>query len=843
MNRVALVVGINSYKYFQPLKAPATDAEAIAQRLEQAGEFRVIRMPEAIAQENEQRSPTVGTTLHVTQAKLEKALKQLFCPDSPQIPETALFYFSGHGLRDPDGAEGLDKGYLVTSETPPQQPRPGIPLAWLQNLLNRSPIKNQIVWLDCCHSGGLLIDVAAANPGHGNNRNRCFIASSRDFEKSWPDLNSPYSVLTKALLEGMDPIRLPGQWINTYDLVPYVHRILQGKLQLPVCNNWGSEPIELTHSWRDSNTVNTTLRAEAGKCPYKGLEFFDFNEQDPQYFFGREILTRQLLDQARTANFIALVGASGSGKSSLLRAGLLHHLRQGKHIAGSEHWHIYIARPDAQPRKSLAAAFVPETGSQVDRAVFLERVTNLLEKGASGLVSIVKVATAPRIVLVIDQFEEVFTRCSDANEQDAFIDCLMGALAETGDKLCLIITMRVDFVSKCLEHGYSELAKRIHQDMVSVFPLQPIDMRVAICQPAQQVGLTVEETLVTEILTDLKGSPGSLPLLQYTLKELWQRRQNNQLTLATYLQLGRLSGTLDKRATELYQSFSISEQRTVQYIFQLLTQLGEGTENTCRRMFLNNLVAEPQHSAIQVNRVIEVLAAKDNRLLVTNEIATKDVVGQRRTVVDVAHEALIRHWHLLRQWIEQNRYLLRQQRYIEANAVKWQECDQSRGYLLRDLPLKEAVQFQKQQANILPLSNAIKAYIQKSVYQRNLNRLKIVSWFAIFLLPVIDFSVHNWEIEQHYSNLGGSNKQQESESTDFLTKGCSDSEIGGKKTNYFQERFRHKYCQSLSNVSFGDNAQFEDATLSFVNFKNANLREANFSRAKLKEANLTDAQG
>jgi uncharacterized caspase-like protein len=233
MTRAALVVGINTYTHFRDLKAPAQDAEAIAHRLQQDGEFKVTRLPEALVKENEQLHPAIGETLAVPQAQLEAALKQLFRSDSAQIPDTALFYFSGHGLPDAEGADGLDKGYLVTSDTDPHQTRPGVSLAWLQNLLARSPIPNQIVWLDCCHSGGLLIDVNAANPGHSNNRSRCFIASSRDFEKSWQDLNSPYSVLTKALLEGLDPARLPGRWVDTFALVDYVNQALKGESANP----------------------------------------------------------------------------------------------------------------------------------------------------------------------------------------------------------------------------------------------------------------------------------------------------------------------------------------------------------------------------------------------------------------------------------------------------------------------------------------------------------------------------------------------------------------------------------------------------------------------------------
>ena len=187
MTRSALVVGINTYSHddLPNLKAPAHDAEAIAQLLQQHGDFdTVVRLPEKIVETGDgSLGSVVGETLPVSRTNLKAALKQLFNPDSDrsQLPDTVLFYFSGHGLPD---TEGYDKGYLATGDTDPNHPPTTISLGWLHWLLSESPIPRQIVWLDCCHSGGLLIDVDAANPGYRQDYSRCFIASSRDFEQS-----------------------------------------------------------------------------------------------------------------------------------------------------------------------------------------------------------------------------------------------------------------------------------------------------------------------------------------------------------------------------------------------------------------------------------------------------------------------------------------------------------------------------------------------------------------------------------------------------------------------------------------------------------------------------------
>lgn len=573
------------------------------------------------------------------------------------------------------------------------------------------------------------------------------------------------------------------------------------------------------------------IKPPSGICPYKGLEYFDFNDEDPKYFFGREALTEQLLDRVRTNNFIALVGASGNGKSSVLRAGLLHQLNLGK-IEGGKHWRIRIARPDRKPLRNLARSFVDPDAPDDVQARQLNNAEELLEKGANGLRCLVETDKAPKTVLVIDQFEEAFTRCEDLAERERFFACLMQALAETDDRLCLVIAMRADFVGKCFERVYSGLSVCLRQS-IAVLPMEPDELKSAICKPAEQVGLVVEETLVADVLDDIAGAPGSLPLLQYTLMELWNRSEGKELTLAAYQALGGIEGTLDRRATEIYNGFSEAEQKTTRHIFQQLTQLGEGTEDTRRRVLLDNLIAEPQHPAERVHWVIGVLSAKENRLLATD----RDEKGG--AIIDVAHEALIRYWKLLRQWLEGNRDLLRQQRRIEASAVAWRERGEAKDYLLQGRLLSDALEFQKKQAETFPLSESAKAFVRCSVLQRKWNLAKAASWLIIPSLIVGEVVIREQSITNNRVLLNSGGPFQKLNVVLDLVKGCIEREENRWMPSYVAERLFGN-CRSLLRAPL-ENAYLVRADLSGADLSKAYFSEANLSEADLVRANLSGA--
>lgn len=227
------------------------------------------------------------------------------------------------------------------------------------------------------------------------------------------------------------------------------------------------------------------------------------------------------------------------------------------------------------------------------------------------------------------------------------------------------------------------------------------ELRQAITAPAKQVELALESELVEQIISDVADSPGFLLLLQYTLTELWGQRTGDKLTLAAYTRLGGVKGTLQKRATEVYEGLSGEEQEAAKRIFLELTQLGEGTEDTRRRVLLRDLVASSH-----VEQVIQKLA--DARLIVTQE-----------EFVDVAHEALIRHWLLLRKWLDENRDRLREKRKIETAAQEWLDAGKGKDYLFRGLRKTQAEDFKEKNTETFPLSNLAEEFIFESKYTRD----------------------------------------------------------------------------------------------------------------------------
>ena len=345
-----------------------------------------------------------------------------------------------------------------------------------------------------------------------------------------------------------------------------------------------------------------------GEPPFKGLQYFD--ESDADLFFGRELLTARLVAKLRESAFLAvIVGASGSGKSSIVRAGLIPALKRGQPLAddirppdGSSQWRVTLITPTAHPLEALALALTRDVESVTATATLLDD----LARDPRSLSLYLKRAAAedhlPHYLLVVDQFEELFTLCHDEFEREAFIDNLLTALARTGtgtegeSLLTLILTLRADFYAH-LAH-YPELREAVAGQQAYIGPMTSDELRRAIEEPAKREGWSFESGLVDLILRDVGDEPGALPLLSHALLETWQRRSGRTLTLKGYADSGGVRGAIAYTAENVYQQLSPDQQLMARQIFLRLTELGEGTEDTRRRTALREtaVAARPARS-------------------------------------------------------------------------------------------------------------------------------------------------------------------------------------------------------------------------------------------------------
>lgn len=461
--------------------------------------------------------------------------------------------------------------------------------------------------------------------------------------------------------------------------------------------------IEILTPNTESHRTAQTTGLDLGVCPYMGLNAFA--EADATYFYGRENITQQLIHHLRDSSFLAVVGASGSGKSSVVQAGLISQLRQGKQIPNSEQWWIKTIRPGANPLEALArklGEIKGESHLQDDTHtptpsphLFIEGV---LHQGVESFVYWIRSLPYPNLVLVVDQFEELFT-LTPTSDREKFLELLLGAVQYAGDRWKLIMTLRADFIAPCLE--IPALAQALQSASVLVPPkLSLDDYRRVILNPAQQVGLKVEPELVEVLLRELNHSVGDLPLLEFVLEQLWQHRTAGELTLQAYQeQLGGIKGALERSCQAVYENLAPPMQDCAKWIFLSLTQLGEGTEDTRRRIYKSELIVKKYPTALVENTLNVLTTAKLVVVNLETEIEPQgksdastsySPLSHPSITIEVAHEILIRHWSTLRWWLEENRDRLRKTRQITHACQLWQQSGQQTDFLLQGVRLAEA---------------------------------------------------------------------------------------------------------------------------------------------------------
>lgn len=402
--------------------------------------------------------------------------------------------------------------------------------------------------------------------------------------------------------------------------------------------------------------------------PYKGLR--PFQEADAGDFFGREKLVEQLAarfeQEGEAGRFVAIVGPSGSGKSSLANAGLIPALRRGA-APGSERWFVGQMVPGAHPFDELQGVLLKTAARP------LPDLPAQLRAGADGLhrtLQQVLPEANSEFLLLIDQFEEVFTLAADG-ERVQFLKILETAVTCPDSRLRLVVTLRADFYDRPLLYpGFGDLIRKYTE---VVLPLSAIELAQAIRGPAERAGLIVEQELIAAVIADLNKEPGALPLLQYALTELFEKQQNNTLTLQAYRDIGGVSGALARRADEIYTGLSPAAKDAAHHLFLRLVNISESMEATRRRALQEEVLALAGDKSLML-RLLEGFA-RFRLLTFDHEPIT------RAPTVELAHEALIREWQQLKTWIDASREDLRVEQRLAAATSDWLKAGRDTSFL------------------------------------------------------------------------------------------------------------------------------------------------------------------
>jgi formylglycine-generating enzyme required for sulfatase activity len=631
MAKVALVIGVARYANFNNLEKTVKDAGAIAEILEREGNYVIEPLPRKLDANNESRYEfDADPKKEVKYKDLLSKIKYFLVEQAKG--KDALIYFAGHGFVAKNDADD-DIGFFAATDSS-KDGQNGLSFDIFTKLVAKSELKSLVVLLDCCHAGNLL----ERSQYQGmqkvfNDKNYYLMAACRGAERARE--GKEHGIFTAGILNVLQAKIKEGERIDLDLLFSEVSKQLQQSGQ-EVIRTAGGGAIALIEKARGNiaPVVNEN-------CPYVGLQAFDRNTA--KYFCGRDRQIDLLLQKIEASRFVPVIGASGSGKSSLVKAGLIPALaKQG--------WCILPPiKPWTDPLAILKKALV-EQFYKLPREI--QKVYVKLEN--EGLNAILPEGS-PRVLLVVDQFEELFTVCTNEDDRQKFIR-LLAEGADREGRLTIATTMRADFVEQALQ--YPDLAKLIQRDRAFwLVPLEPSELREAIAEPARMQGYELTEGLLEVICQDVETEKNSLPLLEFALTELWERRdrQNHRLTLTAYAEMGKLRGALDRHAKRLYEELSSDLERDwARRLFLQLVRTGQDVRDTRQRQakqFLLGMAASEEDREAITN-LLEIFAGEEGRLLTMGE-------ENNAAFVDLAHEALMDGWQMFKEWRSQDRDLRR----------------------------------------------------------------------------------------------------------------------------------------------------------------------------------------
>jgi WD40 repeat protein/class 3 adenylate cyclase len=432
-------------------------------------------------------------------------------------------------------------------------------------------------------------------------------------------------------------------------------------------------------------------------CPYRGL--YAFGESDAAFFFGRGDAVQELEQAVHRRSLVALLGASGSGKSSVVFAGLLPRLR------AEGGWLIASFRPDETPLRPLLATLVALLPERLDGSARGSETDGLLLATGEGrpvlddlIARIHRSSATSRLLVVADQFEQIYTLCQRPDERQRFLDAFLRLTRI--DRVVVVLTLRADFLGQALESR--TFADALQAADLKLGPMTEDELRAAIENPARKLSVRFEMGLVDRILSDVRGQPGGLPLLEFALTELWGRQRQGRLTHLAYEEIGGVALAIAGYAEDLYRTLSPAERDQVRGVLLQLVRPGEGTEDT-RRIASRAEIRDEHWPAV-------------TRLANARLVVTRHHEDRGEDTAEVVHEALIREWQRLRDWIETDReFLVWRQRLAEAQR-EWHGRGRDDGFLLREAPLVVAGAWLRGRGE--ELAEADRAFIRASEAQR-----------------------------------------------------------------------------------------------------------------------------
>ncbi|MEM8504278.1 MAG: caspase family protein [Cyanobacteria bacterium P01_D01_bin.1] len=673
MGRYALIVGVGEYRHLPKLSKPRGDAKAVCDRLRP-------HFDEAHLLQNAE----------VTYENLLERLEYVLLRQGDRAE--VLLYFTGHGFTAGQSVRS-QRGYLATYDCEIDQDTSGkilyaqraLPFQELNALIGEATPAKLAMLLDCCHSE-FFIEQSLVGSGLSKFGDRTYFLSAacRSYEKAWANTDAEHSVYTGALLEALKDRSM--EEITASEAHNAVQRRLRGSGQEPIPIGYGQSLVLVRH-WRAAQVAGEETSEEN---PYQGLKAF--TPETAKFFFGRDADVGLLLQKLEGSNFVPVLGPSGSGKSSVVRAGLVTRRK-------SQGWQVAVMKPGKQPLVMLETVlreFLVGQGASwgTVREVLGDFASSQVSSQALSRVEGWLCQADLKLLLIVDQFEEVFTLCEDKGVQRAFMNGLL--LPKKASALAVVMTMRSDFVDDWLRVGLSP--EVIRRDTVWLGPLTGENLEAAIVEPARKQGYVLGPGLLRLLLADVEKEENCLPLLEFALTELWDRRdqQNKKLTVAAYDKMGGLTGALNQQATRVYESLRAGkEQDWARRIFLQLVRIGRGEKDTRQRQtkeLLLSMGGSGKQQNEQTRQMIADVIADlvRGRLLVSDSDVTigEDKLGgvEKRTesvsYVDLAHEALLEEWKQFSTWRLKDRDLRRLVQRLEDVYEEWREKDESEHYLL-----------------------------------------------------------------------------------------------------------------------------------------------------------------